>query len=269
MAIGINAGDEELPQEGIGISSSMRERPVAPWVTRMNGKLAGARMMANEQQDGTAWPELVVGHGRGIRGNVPNSVHRSFVAPETAAERRARPGLVEYPQALPPSLVDGLAAFCVGIIATRPANQRIGRDGPYIDRWFLARKLQVPALVNDYVNVNDRTPRVSELLLPSELENLYLHRYARGDADVPHDHPWPNASLVVRGWYRESVFDARGQFIRAETRRPGDIVLRSAGSIHAITETSGDCLSLFATMRKERDWGFWRDGEFVPWREFK
>jgi hypothetical protein len=210
--------------------------------------------------------ELVVGHGRGIRDSLAGP-HGRPMPPDGYIRKRPAPGrtlagLLEYPQALPPVLVDGLATFCVGVIATRPPNQLIGRDGPYIDRWFLARRVTVPLLVADGDDASGE--RVA-----SELENVYLHRYARGDADAPHDHPWPNASLVVRGWYRESVFDAQGRFIRAETRRPGDIVLRSAGSIHAITETSGDCLSLFATMRKERDWGFWRDGQFIPWREFK
>jgi hypothetical protein len=174
------------------------------------------------------------------------------------------PGLQEFPGVIPPRLMDMLTAFCVGVTESRLPNQEIGRaNSPYIDRWFLARKAQVPTFVYDEID-----PRQYARGVPSELENVYLHRYHRGDADVPHDHPWPNVSLVVRGYYIEAIHDERGHEIRRETRRPGDIVLRSAGSIHAIVATSDDCLSLFATLRKEREWGFWRDGEFIHWKDF-
>lgn len=174
------------------------------------------------------------------------------------------PGLQEFPGVIPPRLMAMLTAFCVGVTESRLPNQEIGRSGnPYIDRWYLARKVTVPTFEWAYPE-----PRETGHTLPSELENVYLHGYHRGDADDPHDHPWPNASLVVRGWYVENVYDAQANLVRRETRRPGDIVLRSAGSIHAILETSPDCLSLFATLRKEREWGFWRDGQFIHWKEF-
>ncbi len=194
--------------------------------------------------------------------------------PDQGAEFRRRrapvdvaslPGLQEFPGVIPPRLMAMLTAFCVGVTESRLPNQEIGRAGnPYIDRWYLARKVRVPTFVYDEYVQGDATGGH----IPSELENVYLHGYHRGDADDPHDHPWPNASLVVRGWYRENVYDAQANLVRCETRRPGDIVLRSAGSIHAILETSPDCLSLFATLRKEREWGFWRDGQFIHWRDF-
>lgn len=181
-----------------------------------------------------------------------------------AANLVAALGLREFPAAVPHPLMAMLTAWCVGVTESRPPNQIIGRAGsPYIDRWYLARKGKVPriCMAPEY---EDTAP-----LMASELENVYLHGYHRGDADEPHDHPWPNASLVVRGWYRENVYDSAGTLLRDAVRQPGDIVLRSAGSIHAILETSHDCLSLFATLPKERDWGFWtRDGH-VPWREFQ
>lgn len=176
------------------------------------------------------------------------------------------PGLQEFPGVIPPRLMAMLTAFCVGVTESRLPNQEIGRAGnPYIDRWYLARKVTVPTFVYDEAEGLPHAGRG----IPSELENVYLHGYHRGDADDPHDHPWPNASLVVRGWYRENIYDEQANLVRCETRRPGDIVLRSAGSIHAILETSPDCLSLFATLRKSREWGFWRDGEFIHWKDFQ
>lgn len=189
--------------------------------------------------------------------------HARIVTDEQVAADGRGTGLVEYPGAVSGALLQLVAGFCVGIMDARPPNQQIGRTGsPYLDRWYLARKAFVPE--------NSGPPDFADLnvLMPSELENLYLHAYHRGDADEPHDHPWPNASLVVRGWYRENVHTLDGQLLATVTRRPGDIVLRSAQAIHAILETSDDCLSLFATLPKERDWGFWTADGFVPWRQF-
>lgn len=172
-------------------------------------------------------------------------------------------GMRSFPRGVDPVLLHLIEAFCVSIMDSRPPNQDIGRLGsPYIDRWYLARKATVPE--------RSEPPEFGDslLLVPSEMENLYLHRYHRGDADEPHDHPWPNASLLVRGWYRESIYDLDSNLLGDITRVPGDVVLRSANSIHAILETSDNCLSLFATFPKCREWGFWTADGFIPWREF-
>lgn len=168
-----------------------------------------------------------------------------------------------FPGAIPAPLMALITALCVNVTETRPPNQHIGRTGnPYIDRWFMGRKITVPerSLPPGF---EDCAPYVA-----SEIENIYLHLYHPVDADEPHDHPWPNASLVVRGWYREDVYATDGARVGTFTRRVGDVVLRSSGAVHAILETSPDCLSLFGTLRKERDWGFHTADGFVPWREF-
>lgn len=166
-------------------------------------------------------------------------------------------------RAISPGLMAHLTRFCVSVTENRAPNQNIGRNGhSYIDRWMLARKGVVP-LYDDPVEMWGVAG-----FMPAELENLYLHAYHRGDADEPHDHPWGNASLVVRGWYREAVF-IDGKLAGHYSRHVGDVVLRSATSVHAIIDTSGDCLSLFATLPKERDWGFHTAGGFVPWHQFE
>jgi hypothetical protein len=169
-----------------------------------------------------------------------------------------------FTRAVPDGLLSMVQRFCDGVIASRPPNQEIGRhNSPYIERWFLARKGMVPehSVTPDFF---DHAPFIA-----SELENIYLHRYKRGDADEPHDHPWPNASLLVHGYYRETIYTTAGKQVETVVRWPGDIVVRSARSVHAIEETSPNCLSLFATLRKEREWGFHTADGFVPWREFR
>jgi hypothetical protein len=105
--------------------------------------------------------------------------------------------------------------------------------------------------------------------IPSEIENIYVHEFIRSDKDDPHCHPWPNITVLLRGWYWENVYNDDGtEVITRQIRHPGDIVIRSANAIHAIEETSPDCLSLFITGRKEKEWGFWVDGKFVPWEDY-
>lgn len=155
-----------------------------------------------------------------------------------------------------PLLLDLLNRFADQVIASRDQNETIGRErDPYIDRWYLARRASVPVGC-------DQAFRDMPAVIPSEIENLYLHRYARSDNEDMHCHPWANGSLVLRGFYVEET--PEGIF----RRQGGDIVLRTAVHRHRIMEVAPGTLSLFATLRKEREWGFYPRGEFVHWREF-
>lgn len=171
-------------------------------------------------------------------------------------------GQIVLRNALSPALLNMIQAAAEAMIERRGPNQIISRSGSeYIHRWMLARKALVPIY-------DDPTLMLSQAaLMAAELENLYLHCYRRPDVDDPHDHPWPNATLVVRGWFVEDVY-VDGKCIGSFRRDRGDIVLRQASSVHAITSTSDQCLSLFATAPKERDWGFHTAEGWVPWRQF-
>lgn len=94
--------------------------------------------------------------------------------------------------------------------------------------------------------------------------NVYLHEFRRSDDDrALHDHPWPNASLVLSGRYIEHT--PEGQFLRVA----GDFVERPAEALHRIELIAGEpCISLFTTGPKVRDWGFACPQGWVPWQEF-
>lgn len=103
--------------------------------------------------------------------------------------------------------------------------------------------------------------------------NIYLHRFLCSDDPTPHDHPWPFASLVLHGSYRE--FHQHG----VTERRAGSIALRRAHLRHSVRlPQSADgrerpCTTLVVTGPRIREWGFWcirggRPDRFVPWREF-
>lgn len=99
---------------------------------------------------------------------------------------------------------------------------------------------------------------------------VWVHRISEGDDRPMHTHPWPNASLILRGSYREKT--PAGTF----TRKPGDIICRKAEDAHSIA-LDAPCWTLFITGRErwvrrgdERlmDWGYRIRDALVPWWEF-
>jgi hypothetical protein len=100
---------------------------------------------------------------------------------------------------------------------------------------------------------------------------VYLHHIHRPDRDRhPHDHPWPFASVILAGYYRERVWP--------DKRDPGRSVLRhrtrwtagrmSRGAAHIIEKIEGPLWTLVFTGPRRAEWGFWVDGEFTSWRDY-
>lgn len=121
----------------------------------------------------------------------------------------------------------GIASFAYGVMSRRRPDEQIMRDGRlYLERWWLVRRAA------------------------GEIENVYIHRFMDDDGETMHDHPWPNATLVLEGTYGELT--PTGMHVR----RPGDIVLRRAEDRHAIQSVVPGTLTLFVTGQKSREWGF-------------
>jgi hypothetical protein len=57
--------------------------------------------------------------------------------------------------------------------------------------------------------------------------------------------------------------------ISEAVRNPGDVVIRGADVRHAIRSVEPGTISLFITGPKVREWGFWLDDGFVPWRDYR
>lgn len=100
---------------------------------------------------------------------------------------------------------------------------------------------------------------------------VYLHHIHRPDKDRdPHDHPWPFISLVLTGSYREVVWADKlypGYSFSRERRRWSVARTRQL-SAHMITGITGPLWTLVVTGPRRGEWGFWVDGQFVPWREY-
>jgi hypothetical protein len=91
--------------------------------------------------------------------------------------------------------------------------------------------------------------------------NVFLHKFLKSDPDDVHDHPWPYATLILRGGYWEWIpqFDHRGKMIGeiAKWRGPGHFRTCGANSYHRIElDPSVVTWTLFMPGPKKRDWGF-------------
>ena len=103
--------------------------------------------------------------------------------------------------------------------------------------------------------------------------NVFLHRFLKSDIDDLHDHPWPYATLILKGGYYEWTpqFGADGKKIGEIARwcGPGSFRWAPANSYHRIElDPSVECWTLFMPGAKQRDWGFMVKNQWVQWEQY-
>lgn len=103
--------------------------------------------------------------------------------------------------------------------------------------------------------------------------NVFLHRFLKSDIDDLHDHPWPYATLILKGGYYEWTpqFGADGKKIGeiAKWCGPGSFRWAKANSYHRIElDPTVECWTLFMPGAKQRDWGFMVKNKWVQWEEY-
>ena len=111
-------------------------------------------------------------------------------------------------------------------------------DEPYLERYYL------------FLKDRDRFPF-----------NIFLHKFLKGDPDDVHDHPWPYATLILKGGYYEWLpqFDSKGNKIAEMCvwRGPGSFRVCRANSYHRIElDPSVTAWTLFMPGPQKREWGF-------------
>lgn len=120
---------------------------------------------------------------------------------------------------------------------------------PYLNRYYL------------FLKDRDRFPF-----------NVFLHQFLRSDPDDLHDHPWPYATLILKGGYWEwiPIFESKGDYPDPVTapprqivgekkvwRGPGHFRICKATTYHRIEVEPGvDCWTLFIPGPQKREWGF-------------
>jgi len=125
--------------------------------------------------------------------------------------------------------------------------QRLGRH-----RVIMDRQSNEPYLERYYVFLKDRT------WFPF---NIFVHKFLKSDPDDVHDHPWPYATLILKGGYYEWIpqFDKQGNKFNeiAVWRGPGSFRICGATSYHRIElDPSITAWTLFMPGPQRRDWGF-------------
>lgn len=91
--------------------------------------------------------------------------------------------------------------------------------------------------------------------------NVFIHKFLKSDPDDMHDHPWPYATLILKGGYYEwvPVFDENKKQIGeiVEWRGPGHFRTSGAESYHRIQlDPNVECWTLFMPGPQKREWGF-------------
>lgn len=134
-------------------------------------------------------------------------------------------------------------------------------------RVIMDRESKEPYLIRYYLFLKDRDT------FPF---NIFLHKFLRSDPDMPHNHPWPYFTIILKGGYWEWIpifgFDENSMDdmlagpdkdemnIIGEKRvwrGPGHFRVCPANSYHRIEVEPGvDCWTLFMPGKKTQDWGF-------------
>ena len=103
--------------------------------------------------------------------------------------------------------------------------------------------------------------------------NIFLHKFLKSDPDDVHDHPWPYATLILKGGYWEWIphFDTVGRKTGEYQvwRGPGHFRISKANSFHRI-ELDPDITAwtLFMPGPKQRDWGFLVRNKWIQWEQY-
>jgi hypothetical protein len=96
---------------------------------------------------------------------------------------------------------------------------------------------------------------------------VFLHKFHKGDPGDVHDHPWPYATLILKGGYYEYTPNFENGKMVGETkhwRGPGHWRICSAYSYHRIELVPGiDAWTLFMPGPQKREWGFLRHGKWI------
>jgi len=103
--------------------------------------------------------------------------------------------------------------------------------------------------------------------------NIFIHKFLKGDPSDPHDHPWPYATLILSGGYREWIPQFNKQGIKigeiSYWRGPGHFRICSPNSYHRIELEEGITpWTLFMPGPQVREWGFWASNKWVPHADY-
>lgn len=107
--------------------------------------------------------------------------------------------------------------------------------------------------------------------------NIFLHQFHKSDDLVLHDHPWPYATLILKGGYWEIIPADCGPYrldngsinTKKVWRAAGHFRMCSAESFHRVElDPSVECWTLFMPGKQKRDWGFDVKGQWIHHEQY-
>ena len=102
--------------------------------------------------------------------------------------------------------------------------------------------------------------------------NVFLHKFHKGDPGDVHDHPWPYATLILKGGYYEYTPNFENGKMVGETkhwRGAGHWRMCSAYSYHRIELVPGiTAWTLFMPGPQKREWGFLVNNKWIHTDEY-
>ena len=104
--------------------------------------------------------------------------------------------------------------------------------------------------------------------------NIFIHKFIKSDPDDVHDHPWPYATLILKGGYYEwvPIFNSFGDVKLSEKRiwrGPGHFRICKPESYHRIELKEGVTpWTLFMPGPQRREWGFLVDNKWIHNEEY-
>jgi len=103
--------------------------------------------------------------------------------------------------------------------------------------------------------------------------NAFIHKFLKSDPDEVHDHPWPYATLILKGGYWEWIpkFDSIGKKFGEYRvwRGPGHFRVCSATSYHRIElDPKVTAWTLFMPGPQKREWGFLVNNKWIHNEQF-
>ena len=93
--------------------------------------------------------------------------------------------------------------------------------------------------------------------------NIFIHRFIKSDPDDLHDHPWNYYTIILNGGYWE--YCKSGGELTKKWREVGYYKYNKAEHMHRIELDPGSppCWTLFVAGKKIKDWGFYKDDQWI------
>ena len=144
-------------------------------------------------------------------------------------------------------------------------------------KWFLdfLERLERKRIIMDRVNDQPYLERYYVFLKDRDWFpfNIFIHKFLKSDPDDVHDHPWPYATLILKGGYYEWTpqFDEQGRKFGeiCKWRGPGHFRICRANSYHRIElDPSVTAWTLFMPGPKKRDWGFLVNNKWIQHEQY-